>query len=122
MSAALTAQVERIKAQPHEEADVYDDAWLRIEHKNYYVACGGEHVYLRRKEFLIISYLARNIGSIVPDLEIWTHAWSASSPFNYIAFRVTVHRLRRTLKPYNIRIKNSPNNGYELVSDSNNHG
>ena len=119
MSAALTAQVKRMKAQPHEDADVYDDGWLRIEHRNYYVACGGEHVYLRRKEFLIASYLTQNIGRIVPGLEIWTHAWSASSPFNYIAFRVTIHRLRRTLEPYNIKIKNSPNNGYELVRHSN---
>ena len=51
-------------AQPS-EADVYDDGHLRVEHENYYVSCGGEEVRLRRKEFLIVSLLARRAGSIV---------------------------------------------------------
>ena len=40
--------------------DVYDDGYLRIEHHNYYVACGGQALRLPRTEFLILSRLARS--------------------------------------------------------------
>lgn len=48
-----------------EEADVYDDGYLRVEHTNYYVSCGGALVSLPRKEFLIFSRLARGAGRVV---------------------------------------------------------
>ena len=37
----------------HTAEDIYDDGFLRVEHKNYYVACGGSPIKLPRTEFLI---------------------------------------------------------------------
>ena len=37
----------------HTAEDIYDDGFLRVEHKNYYVACGGNPLKLLRTEFLI---------------------------------------------------------------------
>jgi DNA-binding response OmpR family regulator len=47
--------------------DVYDDGHLRIEHDSYYVSMQGTPVCLSRKEFLILSGLARRFGRIVPS-------------------------------------------------------
>ena len=45
--------------------DIYDDGFLRVEHKNYYVACGGSPIKLPRTEFLIFSRLTRTPNRIV---------------------------------------------------------
>ena len=39
--------------------DVFDNGFLRVEHRNYYVACGGTPIKLPRTEFLIFSRLTR---------------------------------------------------------------
>ena len=49
--------------------DIYDDGFLRVEHKNYYVACGGSPVKLPRTEFLIFSRLTRTPNRIVASDE-----------------------------------------------------
>jgi|SRR5215204_5789180 len=102
-------------AQPS-EADVYDDGHLRVEHENYYVSCGGEEVRLRRKEFLIVSLLARRAGSIVTAGEIWAHAWGDSAPFDRNTFKVHVYRARRQLEPFGVGVGNRPGGGYWLES------
>ena len=49
----------------HTAEDIYDDGFLRVEHKNYYVACGGSPIKLPRTEFLIFSRLTRTPNRIV---------------------------------------------------------
>ena len=41
----------RAKHLIHTAEDIYDDGFLRVEHKNYYVACGGSPIKLPRTEF-----------------------------------------------------------------------
>ena len=53
------------KNQVGPSEDVYDDGYLRVEHKNYYVACGGTPLKLPRTEFLIFSRLAHTPDRIV---------------------------------------------------------
>ncbi len=64
--------------------DSYDDGHLRVEHDNYYIACRGERLQLPRKEFLIVSRLARNVERIVAAEEIWRAGWGASAEFNAV--------------------------------------
>jgi DNA-binding response OmpR family regulator len=61
----------KVAAPPDVEADVYDDGHLRVEHDNYYAACGGCALDLARAEFLIVSRLARNPGRVVSSDELW---------------------------------------------------
>jgi len=53
---------------------VYDDGYLRVEHKNYYVACGGQSLKLPRTEFLILSRLSRSPERIVTAAPPMCHA------------------------------------------------
>jgi DNA-binding response OmpR family regulator len=100
-----------------QSAGVYDDGYLRVEHDNYYVACGGRRVSLPLKEFLIFSRLARNVDRVVPSEEIWRNAWG-DVPFNSLSLRVHIHRLRRTFHPFGLRIESMVGVGYFLSANS----
>ena len=103
------------KDQNQPSDDVYDDGFLRVEHKNYYVACGGESIKLPRTEFLIFSRLARSPERIVPAEELWEHAWGNEKPLNTESLHVYIYRLRSKLLPYNLRIDTMVNVGYRLL-------
>lgn len=106
----------KVLARGAYKANVYDDGFLRIEHENYYVACGGRRVLLPLKEFLIFSRLARNADRVVTSEEIWRYAWGETS-FNSLSLRVHIHRLRRTFRQFGIRIESMAGVGYCLSTD-----
>lgn len=101
-----------------EDADVFDDGYLRIEHANYYLTCDGQPVYLPRVEFLLVSRLARSIERVVPSEDLWRAAWGDDKPVNYGSLHVYIHRLRHKLQPYNLQIDVLVNVGYRLVTRS----
>ena len=45
--------------------DIYDDGYLRVEHRNYYAACEGSPIKLPRTEVLMFSRLTRTPNRIV---------------------------------------------------------
>jgi DNA-binding response OmpR family regulator len=96
-------------------ANVYDDGRLRVEHANYYVALAGRPARLPRKEFLLLSRLARNAGRVVASEELWGYAWPAGSPFNAESLHVHIYRLRRRLTPHGLRVETMGNVGYRLA-------
>jgi two-component system KDP operon response regulator KdpE len=95
--------------------DVYDDGHLRVEHDNYYVACGGRTLELARTEFLIVSRLARNPGRIVAGDELWHVAWGDRKPFNPVSLRVYIYRVRSKIEPFGLKIETMINVGYRLL-------
>jgi len=107
----------KVLARGAYKANVYDDGFLRIEHENYYVACGGRRVSLPLKEFQIFSRLARNADRVVTSEEIWRCAWG-EAPFNSLSLRVHIHRLRRTFHAFGIRIESMVGVGYCLSTDN----
>jgi DNA-binding response OmpR family regulator len=111
MSLAETALPHR---QVESTEDVYDDGYLRIEHKNYYVACEGRSIRLPRTEFLLISRLARSVERTVSAEDLWRFAWGNQKPFNTESLKVYIYRLRSKLLPYQIRIDTLVNVGYRL--------
>lgn len=108
---ALPTQV--IQNSPEE--DVYDDGYLRVEHANYYLACGGHPLYLPRVEFLLMSRLSRSINRVVRSEELWRAAWENSKPLNCASLHVYVHRLRTKLAPCRLQIDTVVNVGYRLL-------
>jgi len=104
--------------QTQATADVYDDGYLRVEHKNYYVACAGHSLKLPRTEFLIFSRLARTPDRIVTAKELWQYAWGNDKPVNTESLHVYIYRLRNKLIPYNLRIDTMVNVGYRLLLQS----
>ncbi|HZH91435.1 MAG TPA: winged helix-turn-helix domain-containing protein [Pyrinomonadaceae bacterium] len=98
------------------DEDVYDDGRLRVEHDNYYAACGGSALQLPRKEFLILSRLARNARRVVSAEDIWRHAWPPPAALNAESLHVHIYRLRRRLAPHHIHIETMINVGYRLIT------
>jgi len=103
------------KDQNQPSDDVYDDGFLRVDHKNYYVACSGQSIKLPRTEFLIFSRLARSPERIVSAEELWEYAWGNEKPLNTESLHVYIYRLRSKLVPYNLRIDTMVNVGYRLL-------
>jgi DNA-binding response OmpR family regulator len=99
---------------PDDEANVYDDGHLRVEHDNYYVSINGRVVDFPRSEFLIVSRLARNPERIVPSEELWRVAWGDEKPFNPVSLRVYIYRLRSRLESFGLRIETMIGVGYRL--------
>lgn len=97
--------------------DVYDDGYLRVEHKNYYVACAGNSIRLPRTEFLILSRLARTPERIVSAAELWECAWGNQKPVNAESLHVYIYRLRNKLADKNLAIDTLVNVGYRLLLD-----
>ena len=95
--------------------DVYDDGYFRVEHRNYYVACGGVSLKLPRAEFLIISRLARTPERIVTADELWASVWGDGKPLNPESLHVYIYRLRNKLLPFNVLIDTMVNVGYRLI-------
>lgn len=95
--------------------DVYDDGYLRVEHKAYYVSCAGNSIRLPRTEFLIFSRLARSPERIVTAEDLWEYAWGSDKPLNTESLHVYIYRLRNKLVPFNLSIDTMVNVGYRLL-------
>src|SRR5262245_12870627 len=94
---------------------IYDDGYLRVEHGSFYVSCGGRPLYhLSRREFLILSRLARAKGRPVTKEQIWAFVWGNDATFNPSNFRVHIANLRRKLVPFELDIIAMVNVGYRL--------
>src|ERR1044071_6219206 len=99
----------------HTAEDIYDDGFLRVEHKNYYVACGGSPIKLPRTEFLIFSRLARTPKRIVASDGLWGSVWGTNKPLNTESLHVYIYRLRAKLADFGLQIETMVNVGYRLI-------
>jgi len=104
------------KSPSHADEDIYDDGFLRIEHRNYYVACGSKPLKLPRTEFLIVSRLARSPDRIVPADDLWASVWGSEKPLNTESLHVYIYRLRSKLSTFGLQIETMVNVGYRLVT------
>jgi len=96
--------------------DIYDDGFLRVEHNNYYVACGGSPIKLPRTEFLIFSRLARTPNRIVRADDLWTSVWGEHKPLNSESLHVYIYRLRGKLADFGLQIETMVNVGYRVIT------
>ena len=112
---SLTETVVSARIQNDLTEDVYDDGYLRVEHKAYYVSCSGNPIKLPRTEFLIFSRLVRSPERIVTAQDLWEYAWGSSKPLNTESLHVYIYRLRNKLHPFNLTIDTMVNVGYRLI-------
>jgi len=96
-------------------AEIYDDGFLRVEHRNYFVACGQKLVKLARAEFLIFSILSKNANRFIESREIWHYVWQDERAFNPESLKVNIYNLRRHFAPFEITITTMAKVGYMLV-------
>lgn len=122
MSLTNISSADHYSQNPLLESDIYDDGYLRVEHKNYYVSCAGQSLRLPRTEFLIFSRLARSPERIVPVEELWEYAWGTEKPLNTESLHVYIYRLRHKLIPYSLSIDTMVNVGYRLLLNTSANG
>jgi DNA-binding response OmpR family regulator len=96
--------------------EIYDDGYLRVEHKNYYLSCGDRPVKTSRIEFLIVSLLAQNINRCVSAETIWEKLWNKDKPFNRESLKVHVCHIRTKLAAFGIQLDTKNNDGYRLAA------
>lgn len=96
--------------------EIYDDGFLRVEHRFFYVTCNGTSLSLGRSEFLILSKLVRNIDRFITTEAIWSYIWDETKPLNQESLKVIVCKLRRRLSPFGIIIQSKNKIGYKLIS------
>lgn len=96
-------------------SDVYDDGFLRVEHKNFYATWKGEMLRLTRAEFLIVSRLVRTRERFVSPEELWEVIWGTRKKYNAMSIRVYMYRLRNLFEPFGMEIDNLPSVGYRFV-------
>ena len=108
--------ISTLRTENHLTDDVYDDGYLRVEHRNYYVACGGSPLKLPRTEFLICSRLARTPNRIVAADELWSSVWGTNKPLNSESLHVYIYRLRAKLADFGLQIETMVNVGYRLIT------
>lgn len=114
----VKASLEERRNQSESLSDIYDDGYLRVEHKAYYVSCGGIALKLSRTEFLIFSRLVRSPERIVSAEDLWASARGNETPLNTESLHVYIYRLRNKLLPFNLSIDTMVNVGYKLLLNS----
>ena len=115
MSLQEMTRVEQESLIPTAE-DIYDDGFLRVEHRNYYVAVAGSPLKLPRTEFLIFSRLARTPNRIVTADDLWSSVWAGHKPLNTESLHVYIYRLRAKLAAFGLQIETMVNVGYRLIT------
>ena len=108
--------IAELKGETQLPEDIFDDGFLRVEHRNYYVACGGAPLKLPRTEFLIFSRLARTPNRIVTAEDLWSSVWAGDKPLNSESLHVYIYRLRAKLSEFGLQIETMVNVGYRLIT------
>ena len=108
--------IAELKGETQLPEDTFDDGFLRVEHRNYYVACGGTPLKLPRTEFLIFSRLARTPNRIVTAEDLWSSVWGGDKPLNSESLHVYIYRLRAKLSEFGLQIETMVNVGYRLIT------
>jgi DNA-binding response OmpR family regulator len=76
---------------------VYDSGVLAIDPASYSVKCRGKEVRLTRKEFALLSELARNTGRVMSREVLLDRVWSMNYYGDSRTLDVHIRRLRQKL-------------------------
>lgn len=89
---------------------------LTIDLQRHRVEWRGKEVKLRRKEFLLLEYLARHQGQVVTRQMILDHVWDSSSSLFSNTVDVHINSLRQKIdKPFRTQLIHTvPGIGYKL--------
>jgi len=92
-----------------------DDGYLRAEHKNYYVACGGQAFEAAAHRVFDPVAFGSFSGKNRDGRELWEYAWGSDKPVNTESLHVYIYRLRNKLALARSSIDTMVNVGYRLL-------
>lgn len=115
----LVARLRALLRRPHATVSptmIMKD--LVVDSRNQSVTRGNKHIYLTRKEFLLLEFLMRNKGSVVTRGRLIEHVWDLDgNPFsNTIETHMCNLRKKLAGPKRSTLIKNVPGRGYQLVT------
>lgn len=94
----LVARLHALVRRAAPERDVcltVDD--LRLDPRSRVVSRGGESIDLTAKEFSVLEYLLRHLGSVISRTQLTEHVWDENFDAMSNVVDVTVYRLREKI-------------------------
>ena len=95
---------------------VFDDGFLRIDSATFSVSFKGRDVRMTRKEFALLSELARNQGRVLTREVLLDRVWGVTYYGDSRTLDVHIRRLRQKLGDPTV-IETVTGIGYRLVAD-----
>ena len=115
----LMARVRAVLRRVDEHSsDHYEDSCLRIDFANMHVTCGGEQIKLTRKEFALLSMLAKSAGRVATRQRLLDDVWGHQYYGDTRTLDVHVRRLRQKLGACDEAIETVIGVGYRFVGCS----
>lgn len=111
LQARVRALLRRHRSQPGTEVHVGP---LRLRLGEPRVGLGGDLVHVPAGEFALLETLALQAGHVVSRERIAARLTRGDVPPSDAAIEVCVHRLRRRLEPYGLRVRTLRGFGYLL--------
>jgi DNA-binding response OmpR family regulator len=96
----------------------YEDEYLRIDYADMHVDCRGERIRLTRKEFALLSTLARSSGRVATRQRLLDEVWGHQYYGDTRTLDVHIRRLRQKLGPCGECIETVVGVGYRFVGCS----
>lgn len=112
----LIIRIKTLTKRPYEIVEpliTVDD--VTIDTNNLTVQKRGKHVYMTRKEFLILEQIAKKPGVVISRMDIMDHVWNKD--FNPFSNTIETHirNIRKKIgDKKNTRIETVPGRGYRL--------
>lgn len=80
----LKARIHALLRRPqYLHSDVVEIAGLELDSKRHIVKKEGKEIYLTKKEFLLLEYLMKNLGTVLSRGMIFEHVWDMNAdPFS----------------------------------------
>ena len=89
----------RHRLQRHDETPVLRLGDLEIDNVRHRVTNAGEEIKLTRKEFELLSFLARHAGKVVTHRQILSTVWGPAHTEDTQYLRVYIRQLRQKIEP-----------------------
>ena len=115
LAARVNAALRRAEG-PEIEHPIFDDGSLRIDPATFAVNYNGRDVRLTRKEFALLSELARNHGRVLTREALLDRVWGATYYGDSRTMDVHIRRLRQKLGDGSV-IETVTGVGYRLVDN-----
>jgi DNA-binding response OmpR family regulator len=81
-------------------AERYQDSHLTVDYQAEIARLDGQPLFLRRKEFALLAFLARHSGDLVSRAALLTHVWKCNPEIRTRTVDVHLRRLRQNLGRY----------------------
>ena len=112
----LMARVRAVLRRVDEHAsEHYEDHRLKIDFANMHVTCDGEQIKLTRKEFALLSMLARSAGRVATRQRLLDDVWGHQYYGDTRTLDVHIRRLRQKLGACEEAIETVIGVGYRFV-------